>query len=69
MKGMVIITMKKLIAVLLTLTLLCAFAGCGEKTDINAKSEGVLTYAQYTDAALDTQVVVEGFIQAKQAYS
>ena len=69
MKGMVIITMKKLIAVLLTLTLLCAFAGCGEKTDINAKSEGVLTYAHYTDAALDTQVVVEGFIQAKQAYS
>ncbi len=34
-----------------------------------AKSEGVMTYAQYADADVDSKVVIEAYIQAKQIYS
>ncbi len=37
--------------------------------DINAKSEGVLTYEQYVAAEMDTEVVIEAYIQATQVYS
>ncbi len=60
--------MKKFLALLLTCTLVFAFAGCGAKEDINAKSEGVMTYAEYAAAALDTEVVVETYVQAKQSW-
>ena len=60
--------MKKILALLLTCTLVFAFAGCGAKDDINAKSEGVMTYAEYAAAALDTEVVVETYVQAKQSW-
>ena len=59
--------MKKFVALLMTCTLVFAFAGCGAK-DINAKSEGVMTYAEYDAAALDTEVVVETYVQAKQSW-
>ncbi len=36
--------------------------------DPSAKSEGVMTYAEYAAAALDTEVVIETFIQAKQGW-
>ena len=39
-----------------------------ETEDEDKKSEGVMTYAQYDAAALDTQVVVETYIQAKQGW-
>lgn len=58
--------MKKIIAVLLTLTLAFACVGCGSDTD--KKSEGVMTYAEYDAAALDTEVVVETYVQAKQSW-
>ena len=32
------------------------------------KSEGVMTYAEYAAAALDTEVVVETYVQAKQSW-
>lgn len=60
--------MKKFLALLLTCTLTLAFAGCGAKDDINAKSEGVMTYAEYAAAALDSEVVVETYVQAKQSW-
>lgn len=92
--------MKKFTALLMTLTLVAAFAGCGsagedatgasESTvantettaaasteaatteaagvDEDVKSEGVMTYEEYVAADLDTEVVVETYVQAKQAW-
>ncbi len=36
--------------------------------DINAKSEGVMTWAQYDAAALDAEVVVEAYVQGHQSW-
>ena len=36
--------------------------------DIFAKSEGVMTYAEYAAAELDIQVTIETFVQAKQSW-
>ena len=36
--------------------------------DIHAKSEGVMTYAEYAAAELDTEVVIEAFVQASQSW-
>lgn len=38
------------------------------KDDPAVKSEGVMTYAEYVDAAVDTDVVVEGYVQATQSW-
>ncbi|MBQ3015169.1 MAG: hypothetical protein IJD79_00155 [Clostridia bacterium] len=63
--------MKKIVSVLLLLVLAlsCTLVSCEKEEDINAKSEGVLTYAQYCDAALDSDVVIEGYVQGKQIYN
>lgn len=60
--------MKKGLIVSLALTLVLAFAGCGKGSDADVKSEGVMTHAEYIDAALDTEVVVETYVQAKQSW-
>ena len=63
--------MKKLIALLLALTMVLCLAACGQKaaeTDIFAKGEGVMTAAEYQAAAVDTAVTVETFVQAKQGW-
>ena len=63
--------MKKIIALLLACVLVFAFAGCGGSDDKSApdvKSEGVMTYDEYIAAALDTQVVIETYVQAKQSW-
>lgn len=61
--------MKKMIALLLTFSLACAFAGCGaKKDDADVKSEGVMTYEEYVAAELDTEVVIEAYVQAKQSW-
>lgn len=66
--------MKKLVAMLLALTLVFAFVSCGvneenaPKVDPNKKSEGSMTYAEYMDAALESEVVIEAFVQAKQGW-
>ena len=36
--------------------------------DPSVKSEGVMTYAEYVAAELDTQVVIEAYVQAKQSW-
>ena len=68
--------MKKRLAVLLA-TVLCltCFAGCGSNassdsssTDADVKGEGVMTYAEYVAADLDTEVTVETYVQAKQSW-
>lgn len=60
--------MKKFLALFLALMLTMAFVSCGEKEDINAKSEGSMTYAEYDAAAVDSAVVVEGYVQAKRSW-
>lgn len=90
--------MKKLIAMLLALTMVLAFVGCtannnptttGSKPngtnpstsnpgsssstpdnqdDPAVKGEGVMTYEEYAAAELDTEVVIETYVQAKQSW-
>ena len=39
-----------------------------ETVEADVKSEGVMTYAEYAAAELDTEVVVETYVQAKQSW-
>ena len=63
--------MKKMLSLLLVLALALACVGCGSKKeggDADVKSEGVMTYEEYAAAELQTEVVVETYVQAKQAW-
>lgn len=64
--------MKKFTALLLTFALAFAFVGCGSKAESNdaadVKSEGVMTYDEYVAADLESEVVVETYVQAKQSW-
>ena len=59
--------MKIIIALVLALAMVLAFAACGSK-DTDTKGEGVMTYAEYAAAELDTEVVIETYVQAKQSW-
>ena len=68
--------MKQSVTVILSAALLFA-AGCSASSnasagasasDINAKSEGVMTYAEYEAAALDSPVTVETYVQGKTSW-
>lgn len=67
--------MKKLkfVAVCMGLMLAIGCVGCGgsPKSDggEDAKSEGVMTYEEYMAADMDTEVVIEAYVQAKQAWN
>ena len=62
--------MKKVFALVLAALMALCCVACGEpKEDINAKSEGVMTYAEFDAAALESKVVIEAYVQGKQAYS
>ena len=56
--------MKRILALVLAATMVLAFAGCGAEK----KGEGVMTYAEYDAAALDTQVTVETYVQGAQSW-
>lgn len=65
--------MKKIFAFLLIVaTLVCGLVGCttpaAPEVDPNAKSEGVMTYDEYVAAELESAVVIEAFVQAKQGW-
>ena len=64
--------MKKLIAILMAAVCLLALAACSGKEEKNGaadtKGEGVMTYAEYAAAALDSEVVVETYVQGKQSW-
>ena len=65
--------MKKLLAMLLTLSMLLAcgaIAVAEEETaeSLEVKSEGVMTYAEYAAAELDSEVVIEAYVQANQSW-
>lgn len=66
--------MKKFLLSLLAVLLVFSFAGCADNTENggndtpDVKSEGVMTYDEYVAADIDTEVVVETYVQAKQAW-
>lgn len=69
--------MKKRFALFLALVLVLTMVGCAggnnqgtdePAEDPSAKSEGVMTYEEYVAADLDTEVVVETYVQAKQSW-
>ena len=60
--------MKKLIALLLALTLALALFGCKQADDPAKKSEGVMTHAEYVAAADQTEVKIEAYVQATQSW-
>jgi hypothetical protein len=60
--------MKRFIALMMAALLVLACFGCTKTEDINKKSEGVMTYAEYEAAALEAEVVIEAYVQAKQGW-
>lgn len=65
--------MKKITSLLLALALVLTCVGCGSKGgnsagDADAKSEGVMTYEEYAAAELNSEVVIEAYVQAKQSW-
>ncbi len=57
--------MKKFLSLVLVSALVLAFAGCGNS---DKKSAGVMTYAEFAAAALDSEVTVETYVQGKQSW-
>ena len=63
--------MKKFLAILMALAMVFTMAACDaaeEEFDPAAKSEGVMTYEEYAAAALDSEVVIEAYVQATQGW-
>ena len=61
--------MKKVLALMLGLVMILGLVACGEKEfDPAAKSEGVMTYEEYAAAAMDSEVVIEAYVQATQSW-
>ena len=71
--------MKKFACLVLALVMVLALAACSNQNgstasntaannDVNKKSEGVMTYAEYIAADLDTEVTIETYVQAKQSW-
>ena len=57
---------SNLVIFAMVLALVFSLAGCNKDEDV--KSEGVTTYAEYVAAELDSAVVVETYVQAKQSW-
>ena len=67
--------MKKFAALVLSLMLVLTLVGCASETTndtttntADVKSEGVMTYAEYAAAELDSEVVIEAYVQATQSW-
>ena len=72
--------MKKFLAVLMVLCMVLSFVACNKTEpaettetpaadfDPAAKSEGVMTYAEYDAAALEAEVTIEAYVQATQSW-
>ena len=63
--------MKKVIAMLLALSMVLCLAACGGSSssgDADVKGEGVMTHDEYIAADLDSEVVIETYVQAKQSW-
>ncbi len=65
--------MKRILAIVLAVLMVVGMAACQKENtkdtfDPAAKSEGVMTYAEYDAAAMDSEVVVECYVQATQSW-
>lgn len=62
--------MKKCFVWMLAAVMVFTFVGCGSSKggDSDKKSEGVMTYDEYMAAAIDSEVVIETYVQAKQSW-
>jgi len=60
--------MKKFIAMLMAMLMLLACTAMAEAPAVEAKSEGVMTYAEYAAAEMDAEVVIECYVQATQSW-
>ncbi len=60
--------MKKVLALVLAALMLLCVVSCGKKDDPSKKSEGVMTYAEFAAAAVDSKVTIETYVQAKQSW-
>ena len=69
--------MKKVIALLLALVMVFAMVACSQKNEKDpadngstpdVKSEGVMTYEEYIAAEMESEVVVEAYVQATQSW-
>ncbi len=60
--------MKKILSLVLVAVLALSLVACGKADDPAAKSEGVMTYAEYAAAAVDSEVVVECYVQGHQSW-
>ena len=60
--------MKKLTALLLVVVLAVAMLASCQVDDPMKKSEGVMTYDEYMAAELNTEVVIEAYVQATQSW-
>ena len=63
--------MKKFVAMLLAALMLLACTAIAEEApvvEIEAKSEGVMTYVEYAAAEMDAEVVIECYVQATQSW-
>ena len=59
--------MKKTLVLTLALAFVLSLTACGGD-DPGKKSKGVMTYAEYMAADLDSEVVIETYVQAKQSW-
>ena len=62
--------MKKSIVAILVMSLIASvlLMGCGAGAGADKKSEGVMTFEEYAAAPLDSEVVVETYVQDKQGW-
>ncbi len=58
--------MKKILTAILAITLIFTLTACNAGSE--KKSEGVMTYAEYVAAPLDSEVTIEAYVQAHQAW-
>ncbi len=60
--------MKKSLVIIMALAGALVLTACGKNAGSEKKSEGVMTYEEYKAAPLDSEVVIEAYVQAHQAW-
>ena len=67
--------MKKIVILVLAAVLMLGLVACTQPAntndpdaELNKKSEGVMTYAEYMAAAVDAEVVIEAYVQGNQSW-
>ena len=59
--------MKKILTVLMAVCLILSIVSCGQ-VNPNLKSDGVATHEEFIAAANEADIIIEGFVQAKQGW-